>query len=104
MEETNSENKHLDQKPPSIFQMLKSFTAEVTKYIANGVANVSPEDYADRLDTCMSCNHLMKNSMRCGLCGCVLQFKAKMKTSECPDKPSRWKKQDLSNVPVDNDD
>tara|TARA_Y100001938_G_C7861893_1_gene316002 strand:- start:180 stop:494 length:315 start_codon:yes stop_codon:yes gene_type:complete len=101
MEKTTSENKHLDQKPPSIFQMLKSFTKEVGTYVANGAPNVSTEDYAERLDACMSCNYLMKKSMRCGLCGCVLQFKAKMKTAECPDKPSRWKEQDLSGISED---
>ena len=29
--------------------------------------------------------------MRCGLCGCLLEHKAKWKTTTCPDKPERWK-------------
>ena len=33
--------------------------------------------------------------MRCGLCGCLLEHKAKWKTTTCPDKPERWKKQIL---------
>ena len=33
--------------------------------------------------------------MKCGLCGCMLQFKARMKTTDCPDRPSRWKEQVL---------
>jgi len=31
--------------------------------------------------------------MRCGLCGCLLEHKAKWKTTSCPD--SRWKTQIL---------
>lgn len=33
--------------------------------------------------------------MRCGLCGCLLEHKAKWKTTTCPDKPTRWKEQIL---------
>jgi len=95
MKNEDSENKDLYVKPPSLFKMMKSFTTELASYIGNGAPNVTSEDYAERLDTCLTCPHLMKKNMRCGLCGCVLQFKAKMKTATCPDKPSRWKEQVL---------
>lgn len=99
----DNENKylHLDKEsdefkyvsPPSLFQMLKSFTKDTAKFVKNGAPIISKDDYAERLDACMGCEHVNKKSMRCGLCGCMLQMKARMKTAECPDKPSRWKEQ-----------
>jgi hypothetical protein len=39
----------------------------------------------------MACPHLKKEATpRCGLCGCLVEMKAKWKTTTCPDKPSRW--------------
>ena len=32
--------------------------------------------------------------MRCGMCGCLVEHKAKWKTTTCPDSPERWAKQD----------
>ena len=50
MDGTEDENKHLYVKTPSIFQMIKSFTVEVSKYIAKGAPTVTQEDYVERLD------------------------------------------------------
>ena len=84
-----------EQQAPSIFTMIKSFTKDLTKYIKEGAPNVSPKDYALRLDICNTCEHLKKSSMRCGACGCLLEHKAKWKTTTCPDKPQRWAKEDI---------
>ena len=89
----NDENKNLYVEAPSLFQMLKTFTNDTAKFIKAGTPLVSKEDYAERLDTCIACEHVQKKHMRCGLCGCMLQLKAKMKTTTCPDTPSRWKEQ-----------
>jgi hypothetical protein len=91
------ENKHVQPKPPSLFQMMRSFTKEVTKYISEGAPNVSSEEYADRLAMCEECPSLIKGSMRCGLCGCLIEHKAKWKTTKCPDNPERWKPQNICN-------
>ena len=96
MQNDDSENKHLDQKPPTLFQMLKTFTKDTAEFVASGAPLVTRTDYAERLDACLSCEHIQKKHMRCGLCGCMLQLKAKMKTSTCPDKPSRWKPQQVT--------
>ena len=77
----------------SLFKMIKNFTVEVGKYIVGGIQNVTPEDYADRLDACLKCPHIQKENMKCGICGCFLGQKAKWKTTTCPDNPERWKKQ-----------
>tara|TARA_R110002073_G_scaffold49364_7_gene131805 strand:+ start:1569 stop:2072 length:504 start_codon:yes stop_codon:yes gene_type:complete len=84
-------SKKEEPKPPSIFQMAKTFAGELTKYIKEGAPNVSNKVYIERLETCNTCPHLIKSSMRCGLCGCLLEHKAKWKTTTCPDKPERWK-------------
>ena len=78
-------------KPPSIFSMAKNFAGELAEYIKNGAPNVSNKQYQERLEACSTCPHLIEESMRCGLCGCMLEHKAKWKTTTCPDKPSRWK-------------
>ena len=95
-EENNNQGEYV--KPPSMLQMLRSFSKDLVTYVAQGAPNVSREDYADRLDVCNACEHLKKEHMRCGLCGCLLQHKARWKTTDCPDKPSRWKKQDNPNT------
>ena len=64
------------QKPPSMFQMVKSFGKELTKYIKEGAPYVTPKQYVDRLRECKICPHIIEKSMRCGLCGCLLQHKA----------------------------
>ena len=85
------------QKPPSIFTMMKTFTNELGKWIKEGAPNVSPEDYAERLDVCSTCEHLLKASMRCGACGCLLEHKAKWRTTDCPKK--KWPKQNTDDLP-----
>ncbi len=84
-----------ETKPPSIFQMMKSFTKELGEYIKKGIPNVTPESYAKRLDICKTCTHLIEKRMRCGKCGCLLQHKAKWKTSDCPI--NKWPKEAESN-------
>ena len=73
-----------EQKTLSIFGMMKSFTKDLAKYIKEGAPNVSLEDYATRLDICKGCEYLKESSMRCGKCGCLLEHKAKWKTTDCP--------------------
>ena len=84
-----------EHKTPSIFNMISSFARELKTYIAEGAPNVTTEDYVQRLEACDSCEHLIREKMRCGLCGCLLEHKAKWKTTTCPDKPTRWKEQIL---------
>ena len=83
--------KNEEPTPPSLFKMIRSFAGEVTEYVKQGAPNVSPEEYALRLDTCMQCPKLIKKTMRWGACGCYLGTKAKWKTADCPDK--KWKPQ-----------
>lgn len=84
------ENEHLYHKEPSFFEMVKNFTKAAGTHLSNGMKSVTTEIYQDRLDACNRCPHLQEERKRCGLCGCMLEHKAKWETSECPDKPTRW--------------
>lgn len=84
-------NQNNEQKPPSLFKMMKTFTKELTTWIKEGAPNVTPESYATRLDICSGCEHINKKSMRCMACGCLLEHKAKWRTTDCPKK--KWPKE-----------
>ena len=90
----NIENEQHYVKPPSFLQMAKNFTKELATYVKNGAPNVTEEDYQARLDTCKECEFLIEKTMRCGACGCLLEHKAKWKTTTCPK--DKWTKQILS--------
>ena len=83
-------------KPPNVFKMMKSFGKDLSKYVLAGAPNCSQEDYKERLLTCDACPHLMRNVMRCGKCGCLVEHKAKWRTTTCPI--SKWKPQDISDL------
>jgi hypothetical protein len=79
---------------PKLLRMLKTFKDELVEYAKHGAPHVSETEYKTRLKTCMSCPNL-KDNTRCGLCGCIVEQKAKWGTSDCPDnkwKPTKWTK------------
>ena len=78
-------------KGPSILKMASNFASDLVKYVKEGAPNVSQRTYVERLDACKKCPHLLPENMRCGKCGCLLEHKAKWKTTTCPDEPSRWR-------------
>lgn len=45
-----------------------------------------------RLEICNTCEHLEKNLMRCNKCGCFMNFKTLIPSSECPI--GKWGKKD----------
>ena len=79
-----------DPKPPNMWQMAKNFSSSLAEYLAKGAPNVTTVQYLERLDICNNCPKLIRKSMRCGQCGCLLEHKAKWKTTTCPDDPPRW--------------
>ena len=74
----------------SFLQMVKNFAVEAKEYIKQGAPNVTEPQYASRVQTCDACVHLERSEMRCGLCRCNIEHKAKWQTSNCPD--NRWEK------------
>lgn len=75
---------------PSFLQMMKNFATETARYIKQGAPNVTEAEYASRVQECDACPHLEREHMRCGLCGCTIENKAKWQTADCPD--NRWAK------------
>ena len=82
-----------EKKLPSAFTMMKNFSKELKDFVLKGMPSVSSKDYQDRIDTCFSCPHFLENVNRCGACGCLVEYKARWKTTTCPK--DHWKKQDI---------
>lgn len=82
-----------ENKLPTAFQMIKTFSKELTTFVKEGMPSVSEDDYQDRIDACFKCEHFLEKLNRCGLCGCLVEYKARWKTTKCPDDPPRWKQQ-----------
>tara|TARA_R100001443_G_scaffold63424_1_gene73214 strand:+ start:1862 stop:2224 length:363 start_codon:yes stop_codon:yes gene_type:complete len=78
------------QKPPSLKTQLVSFAKAFTGWIKEGAPVVTPKEFADRIITCHVCDKFNKRQNRCMECGCMVEYKARMKTSECP--LNKWDK------------
>ena len=74
----------------SIYKMVKGFAKEAIKFAKEGAPHVTTKEYEDRLKACLNCPHLKAETERCGLCGCLVEHKAKWATATCPDNPKRW--------------
>ena len=94
MTEKKKEVQAEEVKPPSLVQMIKNFGKEYKAWAAEGHPTLSAADYTERLTACKACPHLIEKHMRCGKCGCMVEHKAKWRTTTCPDVPQRWKAQD----------
>ena len=75
-------------KPPSFLEMARSFKKTALKFIKEGAPIVEPSVYTSRLGECNDCEFLQRNNMRCNSCGCLLEAKAQMKNSYCPE--GKW--------------
>jgi hypothetical protein len=72
-----------DKKPlPSTIQMAASLASSLVGYVASGLASASAELVEARLNVCSLCPQ--RNDVRCGMCGCFLAEKAKIKNADCP--------------------
>lgn len=50
----------------------------------------SDEVAKQRMDTCLSCDYLIKPTNQCQKCGCFMKLKTTLKGSECP--VGKWTK------------
>jgi len=57
----------------SAFEQLKGLGRTAAQAAREG--KTTPEIRAERLETCWSCQHFIKDSSRCGLCGCFMKAK-----------------------------
>ncbi len=79
---------------PPIGEQAKGLVTSLFQYAKSGFKNVTDEEYQKRITICEACPFYELQSGRCKLCGCVQSVKARMSSSQCPDKPSRWLKVD----------
>lgn len=52
--------------------------AQVNEYTASDII------VSDRIEKCQGCENLLKLTRNCKICGCFVDFKVKVKNSECP--------------------
>jgi hypothetical protein len=48
------------------------------------IEEVSEKIFKDRINTCLSCDRLIKKTMQCKECGCFMNLKAKLPHATCP--------------------
>tara|TARA_R100000544_G_scaffold15732_1_gene7366 strand:+ start:1817 stop:2125 length:309 start_codon:yes stop_codon:yes gene_type:complete len=74
--------------PPPLKTQIVNFAKSFTGWIAQGAKIVTPKEYMGRLTLCHTCDSYNEPKDRCNQCGCKMELKARMSTSECPLK--KW--------------
>jgi tetratricopeptide (TPR) repeat protein len=67
---------------PGLLRMAFSAARSMAKFLGSGLKTVSPTVYQQRQQTCARCEH--HTGVRCRLCGCFTNVKARMAHEECP--------------------
>ena len=75
-------------KEPNLIKKGFTLGKALFKYASEGFPNVSKEVYEERLLTCNGCEFLNRKKETCMVCGCVIEYKARMETESCPQK--KW--------------
>lgn len=73
-------------KGPSLLRMALTATKAMAQFVGSGFKKVSPDVYQSRIQLCMTCEH--HTGLRCRLCGCFTNAKARLPHEECPAK--KW--------------
>jgi tetratricopeptide (TPR) repeat protein len=67
---------------PGLLRMAFSAAKSMAKFLGSGFKTASPAIQQQRLQTCAACEH--HTGVRCRLCGCFTNLKARMAHEECP--------------------
>ncbi len=67
---------------PGLLRMAFSAAKSMAKFLGSGLKTVAPSVHQQRLQTCAACEH--HTGVRCRLCGCFTNVKARMAHEECP--------------------
>jgi hypothetical protein len=62
--------------------MALSAAKSMAKYVGSGMKTVPAEVHGERLRVCRACEH--HTGLRCRVCGCFTEVKARMLHEECP--------------------
>jgi len=73
---------------PNLAKKGWSLTKSLMRYAMSGFPNVEEELFERRMLICNGCESLNKKSAKCGVCGCVVEYKGRMETESCPKK--KW--------------
>lgn len=46
------------------------------------------DQYLERINTCMSCEHYIHSISVCKRCGCLMPLKARLRFTKCPER--KW--------------
>ena len=70
----------------SFLDKLKERTAQVQAALSDATSGerVSPEIREERLNICLSCEHLFHPTMSCKKCGCFTKAKTWLPSQKCP--------------------
>src|SRR5262249_50278668 len=71
---------------PGLLRMALSAAKSMAKFLGSGLKTVTPQVYLGRLAICAGCEH--HTGVRCRLCGCFTNAKARMAHEQCPIK--KW--------------
>lgn len=80
----NAPNAQANQELPTTTEMAKNFMKAAASHIANGMKNASEDKIQERLSICDACEFKIRESNRCGKCGCFLGKKTQWESSTCP--------------------
>jgi tetratricopeptide (TPR) repeat protein len=78
----SSHNSRLPAQDPGLLRMAVSATQAMMKFLGSGLKTVSSAARERRLRTCAACPH--HTGLRCRLCGCFTNVKARLPYEECP--------------------
>jgi len=77
---------------PTLLQKAGTFFKAAVRHVADGLKNVSEEQYQQRLAICTDCPEYEPSNTHCRKCGCVIAgnvlAKARWKSEDCPI--GRW--------------
>lgn len=78
------------QKKIGVIGRVKKASKAVAEVAIGHAFKVNDDTYINRINRCKECDKLNKSSMRCNICGCFIQVKARYKGSsfECPE--GKW--------------
>jgi hypothetical protein len=73
---------------PGLIKMALNLGKEIVNAASSTIKTgktLSDEDITQkRRDICSKCEYLIKEDLRCSVCGCYLQFKTKVAAAKCP--------------------
>jgi hypothetical protein len=69
---------------PSLWEQAKNFGSAVVEHVATGMKKTEEELAKERLSICDGCEFFLKDSRRCGKCGCYMEIKARWAETKCP--------------------